>query len=474
MLTRNNNSTGTISKENPQGIDSFIFYFGPGNGTGFRTESSSTAHTAQYMLHQLEVDPLYIINGKTYSSAQLDGKAIKVEGEVAAVNPEEAMKKYGAEAKSGALIISSGTIIEDFQAELKKIDEENSAVINEYIRIEKGKKPAVIGLNNSPGTYKVIRESRPSRQGKVINLKNLNTDGKKPIYIINGKVIKDDETVLKLSPEDIDSVQVLKGKNAVQHYGKDAKDGAILIFSKSDSIGNAGASTLRRFGNNKVRVSSGPTFTKDRNISITSARTIKNDTTYSRDSSFVKIREFRVNKDSVDIIGTQYGTRTSPQQQVIITNQGSEPLYIIDGKEMTKSFDLKSINPENISAINVLKNGSATRKYGEKAKHGVVVITTKDAEKNLVSGMKDLGIVKPSTTDGELEGIKSRLKDTGVNVKFEKVKRNTDGLITSIKISARTSNQNGSATFEVSDGIPPVYVGLLNDKLVVSSNPPRN
>ncbi|MCM4160712.1 hypothetical protein FHG64_05020 [Antarcticibacterium flavum] len=471
FIDKETNTTGSMNRENPDGIKTFVFHFGP-KGTGFISNDSPAGRTAKYALQELEVDPLYIINGKNYSSSELDDKAIKVQGEVFAVSPEEAMKKYGAEAKSGALIISSGIIIEDFQAELKKIDQENAALINEYVRIEKGKKPMVIGLNNSPGKHKVIRESKPSSSGKVINIKNLNTDGKDPIYILNGKVLKDDETLLKISTENIDSIQVLKGKNAVRHYGKGAKDGAILIYTKKDSTGNAGTGSLKNFRNNKVIVSTGPTFTKDRNISITSARTIKNDTTYSRDSSFVKLREFRVNKDSVDIIATQYGTRTFPQRQVIVNNQGPQPLYVINGEVMKNSFDMKSLKPENISAINVLKDAAATRMYGEKAKHGVIVVTTKNAGKKALIGNNDLGIVNPSTTDEELEGIKSRLKDAGVNIKFEKVKRNRGGLLTSIKISARTSTQNASATFEVNDGIPPVYVGLINKKLVVSSNPP--
>lgn len=51
-------------------------------------------------------------------------------------------------------------------------------------------------------------------------------------------------------------------------------------------------------------------------------------------------------------------------------------LYIIDGKEMP-SGSMKDLDPNTIKMVNVLKGEAATKKYGEKAKNGVVEITTK-------------------------------------------------------------------------------------------------
>ncbi|SNR82441.1 M56 family metallopeptidase [Lutibacter flavus] len=52
------------------------------------------------------------------------------------------------------------------------------------------------------------------------------------------------------------------------------------------------------------------------------------------------------------------------------------PLYILDGKEISKE-DMEKINPDNIKSVNVLKDESATTKYGEKGKNGVVEIIIK-------------------------------------------------------------------------------------------------
>jgi HSP20 family molecular chaperone IbpA len=52
------------------------------------------------------------------------------------------------------------------------------------------------------------------------------------------------------------------------------------------------------------------------------------------------------------------------------------PIYILDGKELSKE-EMDKIDPNNIQSINVFKDKSATEKYGEKGKNGVVEITMK-------------------------------------------------------------------------------------------------
>lgn len=52
------------------------------------------------------------------------------------------------------------------------------------------------------------------------------------------------------------------------------------------------------------------------------------------------------------------------------------PLYIVEGKEITKE-EMKKIDPKTIDNINVLKDESATKKYGDKGKNGVVEVNLK-------------------------------------------------------------------------------------------------
>ncbi len=54
----------------------------------------------------------------------------------------------------------------------------------------------------------------------------------------------------------------------------------------------------------------------------------------------------------------------------------NDPLYILDGKAISKS-EMKNLNPDAIASVNVLKGKPAISKYGKKARRGVVEITTK-------------------------------------------------------------------------------------------------
>jgi TonB-dependent SusC/RagA subfamily outer membrane receptor len=62
-----------------------------------------------------------------------------------------------------------------------------------------------------------------------------------------------------------------------------------------------------------------------------------------------------------------------------ITKKSSLPsnvLYVVDGKIVSKE-DAMSVNPNEIQSVNVLKDESAVKLYGEKGKNGVIVITKK-------------------------------------------------------------------------------------------------
>lgn len=52
------------------------------------------------------------------------------------------------------------------------------------------------------------------------------------------------------------------------------------------------------------------------------------------------------------------------------------PLYIVDGKEFTTE-ELNKIIPERIDGIEILKGEEAVKKYGEKAKGGVILVKLK-------------------------------------------------------------------------------------------------
>ncbi|MET4081285.1 TonB family protein [Pedobacter sp. UYP30] len=56
-------------------------------------------------------------------------------------------------------------------------------------------------------------------------------------------------------------------------------------------------------------------------------------------------------------------------------DSAKKPLYIVNGKEYTKDF--KTISPNDIETIKVLKDTEATALYGDKGKNGVIIIALK-------------------------------------------------------------------------------------------------
>jgi hypothetical protein len=60
----------------------------------------------------------------------------------------------------------------------------------------------------------------------------------------------------------------------------------------------------------------------------------------------------------------------------------NQPLFILDGKEISKE-EMDKIDPATIEAVNVLKDKSATDKYGEKGKNGAVEINSKKDQQQI-------------------------------------------------------------------------------------------
>ncbi|WP_247236047.1 TonB family protein [Telluribacter sp. SYSU D00476] len=59
--------------------------------------------------------------------------------------------------------------------------------------------------------------------------------------------------------------------------------------------------------------------------------------------------------------------------------QGEPPLYVLNGVILKSFEEIQAINPNDIDAMNILKDKHATDKYGERGKVGVIEITTKKA-----------------------------------------------------------------------------------------------
>ena len=86
------------------------------------------------------------------------------------------------------------------------------------------------------------------------------------------------------------------------------------------------------------------------------------------------------------------------------------PIFIVDGKEL-KQNDINDLKSDEIESMSVLKGIDATNSYGEKAKNGVILITTKNPKDN--NDVKKIqlrsGIPVSGNARVQLKGVKSEL-----------------------------------------------------------------
>jgi len=165
----------------------------------------------------------------------------------------------------------------------------------------------------------------------------------KPLIIIDGK--KSDINIKDINPKDICRIDVLKDVSATKIYGDKGKNGVVLITTMKD---------VKCSINDGVKISIG----KPLELHAELVYDKEKDTGSASD-------EVKNNK------GLQLTTE--------FHKDIPQPLIIIDGKE--SSQNIESINPNDIDRIEVLKDASAIKIYGDKGKNGVVLIERK---KNII------------------------------------------------------------------------------------------
>jgi len=128
-----------------------------------------------------------------------------------------------------------------------------------------------------------------------------------------------------------------------------------IIEVKTDKNGNISKT---------VRVDTDKKILKDKNGNITKTVEVKSD---KKGHIFV-VKEVN---DNDDINASEFNDKFT-----FSFGDGGIPIFVIDGKIFKEGIP-KSLNPDNIKSITVLKGGKAINKYGRKGKNGVVEIITK-------------------------------------------------------------------------------------------------
>ncbi|MFT7050824.1 MAG: bla regulator protein BlaR1 [Psychroserpens sp.] len=283
------------------------------------------------------------------------------------------------------------------------------------------------------------------------------SQGEEPLYIVNGKEV-DKNHFKELKPDNIESMSVLKDKSATALYGERAKNGVIMITTKSKGPWKIVSSEVTKYPLGKP-----------------------NDTIM-----------YRLVTPNESGMGTQYHFTPSKIDD-------KDLLFIVDGVKGTQR-DFRKVTPDLIKSMNVIKKEEGLKVYGEKGKNGVIIIETKSGNQSnrtnnskiievkkdspwkvtttQVTGVYYTGdneeksaelVISKTSTDSFLEKQKQELKKHGIDAKFSKVRRNKAGVITGIKISLNDDNgRKSNASWKgEKEGIPDIIMGTSKDDSLV-------
>ncbi|MDX1283702.1 MAG: carboxypeptidase-like regulatory domain-containing protein, partial [Draconibacterium sp.] len=118
--------------------------------------------------------------------------------------------ELGSDEKIKTIVISRGGYL---KKEVKVKDEQLD------IQLEVDKNAPVIGYGTGSGSQ--------------VNLKNSFSNSGNPLYVVDGKIV---ESMDEISPEDIESISVLKDESAMATYGEKGKNGVIMVSTEKIDI----------------------------------------------------------------------------------------------------------------------------------------------------------------------------------------------------------------------------------------------
>jgi hypothetical protein len=143
----------------------------------------------------------------------------------------------------------------------------------------------------------------------------------------------------------------------------------------------------------------------------------------------------------------KYGNKAINGVIEIKLKSHNPPLYILDEKEINES-EMKNIDPSAVESINVLKDKSATDKYGEKGTNGVIEIKLKeqrsDKGTNYQENGKTLGTVKIEKINTETNSLTMNGTIHSANVQTNDTVPKKDPLFTKVEVEAAADKEKGT------------------------------
>ncbi|GAB7089419.1 hypothetical protein JCM15579A_35230 [Marinifilum fragile] len=203
-------------------------------------------------------------------------------------------------------------------------------------------------------------------------------EGENLLIVLDGKVI-DKNTFKSLEPSTINSIEILKDKNATDLYGEKASNGAIIINTIENKRKTAHLVQVKGVSGakNPLFILDGKPldyeqFKKLDSSSYKSVTVLKDE---SATALYGKAAENGV------VLVTSKGESDEMSNQFRLENFSGKdaPLFIVDGKKTTIKA-LNKLSQNDIESVTVLKDKSAIEQFGENGKNGVVLVSLKNKE----------------------------------------------------------------------------------------------
>ena len=168
-------------------------------------------------------DPLYILNGEKSKKEIIELIDKNFIENVTVLKDESAISLYGEEAKDGVVIIATKVLDTSKKGDAKREEEQKS----DY-KIKQKK-----SSNSSPAEdIHAFQWTKESNRKNNFYIKLEDEIG--PAIIIDGK--KSNAATLKeIKPENIEKINVLKGKSVIDKYGEKVENGIIEVTTKRDN-----------------------------------------------------------------------------------------------------------------------------------------------------------------------------------------------------------------------------------------------
>jgi len=184
------------------------------------------------------------------------------------------------------------------------------------------------------------------------------SDGKAPLYMVDGRVVPE-AAAREIAPEDIASIQVLKGEVATGPYGIKAANGVVHVITRKE----VAAKTKEQL----AFVAESVLFRQQEALGVA-----------SKQAGATVVQRKEAAASGVVIRKAEAG---APGAAGVASGElrlrSEAPLFVVDGDVKPASFSLESLSKESIERIEVLKAAAAVSRYGERGVNGVIIITTK-------------------------------------------------------------------------------------------------